>query len=204
MRANNFTFRGKGSRNYGGDWGRSVSSDEVGEGSRGARRETLSKNTEYEGVKKQGVIFVSTNGSGGVSVEKCSVSSCPVVEESLSDQIQGVMVSKEEQIARNLSRIESVSVVNKEVPEGILNVFLYERKVSSGISCNDGNVLVMEDNLVLKRDGCSGFEISDDRSSVGKVKGDDCFEFVAVGGVSSFSSEGDLSSIQSVESNKGG
>ncbi|KAL5857670.1 hypothetical protein ACOSQ3_005128 [Xanthoceras sorbifolium] len=101
-------------------------------------------------LKNRGRFLIVLMALGGGGVSQHFVSSCPVVEESLSDQIQEVVMSKEEQIAENLSRMEFVSIVNKEVPEGISNVFLYEGAVSNGISYSNRNVLVVEDNLVLK------------------------------------------------------
>ncbi|KAL5826595.1 hypothetical protein ACOSQ3_018434 [Xanthoceras sorbifolium] len=62
--------------------------------------------------------------------------------------------------------------------------------------------IVAKGRVELKRNICPGVDTSDDRSSVGKVKETDSFEFISGGGASSFSSEGELSSIQHLEASE--
>ncbi|KAL5758730.1 hypothetical protein ACOSP7_021341 [Xanthoceras sorbifolium] len=83
---------------------------------------------------------------------------------------------------------------------------LKEREVSSGISCSNRekvfDSIVVKGRVELKRNICPGVDTSDDQSSVGEVKETDSFEFISDGGASSFSSEGELSSIQHLEASE--
>ncbi|KAL5747085.1 hypothetical protein ACOSQ2_024382 [Xanthoceras sorbifolium] len=204
MRANTFTPRDKGSRSFGGDAGRHVNSDEGSDGSRGPRGETQSKNVEREGGVKKGGISASEIDVG--STEKSPGDTGPILEESLSDQIQGVVLSKTAQQGGDLGRVETGFIVAKGISEGGTSMAQNEGEVSSGISCSNRekvfDSIVVKGREELKRNICPGVDTSDDRSSVGEVKETDSFEFIFGGGASSFSSEGELSSIQHLEASE--
>ncbi|KAL5840766.1 hypothetical protein ACOSQ4_013374 [Xanthoceras sorbifolium] len=166
--------------------------------------ETQSKNFEREGGVEKGGISASEIDVG--ITEKSSGDTGPFLEESLSEQIQGVVLSKTAQQSGDLGRVETGFTKAKGISEGGTSTALNEGEVSSGISCSNRekvfDSVVVKDRVELKRNICPGVDTSDDRSLVGEVKETDSFEFISAGGASSFSSEGELSSIQHLEASE--
>ncbi|KAL5803467.1 hypothetical protein ACOSQ3_031926 [Xanthoceras sorbifolium] len=139
------------------------------------------------------VVEIDTGSSGSYMGKYLRVRVEVDITKALRIGIRVLMGDPEEEVVVAL-RVETGFIVSKGISEG-----------GTSMAQNEGEVfdsIVVKGRVELKRNICPGVDTSDDRSSVGEVKETDSFEFTSGGGASSFSSEGELSSIQHLEASE--